>query len=513
MSHLQPASTMLCLVSFWAACAATGCGDAAGSGSGTPSKADGSGQSTAASELSRVEQYVASLHSPADIRHTFQSEQGETIECVDYYSQASVKARLAAGESMADVAPPNLTELAQRAAVSAPDFAAAIARIQAATPTRDGNGSLRQCPAGSVPSLRPTVNQILHAGGLDAYLTHALSHPRTPLRSKVDNAPSTEPPGYMHVEGEYNNHSINGGVTTTSVYDPGGSTNSFIHSLSQSWFTAGTVQATCSAQCTSNCEQSIEVGWEVEPSFYPDENPHLFVFTTPDGYWTDCQDERPCAVLEGLPTTTNQYSSVGGDWAPGEALSASNIGTTPPNEIELVTFGYQGEWYVLAGPTNSSDYLMGEIPSSFYAGGPLAEISSATNINASYAVGGEVEWDDEESLVPVNLGMGVGVTGLQHFSTPYGVAAYHRNVGLLTYDFGLGETTPAFDATFEGDSNCYDMQTTDPGASGWGNFFYFGGLGQVCFGSACNACCSSSDSACNAEIATEENALQNGCVQ
>jgi Neprosin len=504
------------LVSLWTLL--SGCGSTAAPGTTGLATSQGSQRPVELlSERARAEQYVATLHSAADIRHTFVSEQGETIDCVDYYSQPSVKARLAVGASKQGLAPPSLGDLLLRSKDTAPAFAALAARILAAPPPAlDANGNARQCPAGSVPSLRPRVEQILGAGGLDAYLGRAVHHPKSPQRSKVTNAPETEPPGYLHVIGQYNNRSINGGVTTTSIYGPTGNA-SFIHSLSQFWFTAGTNQSTCVEQCTSNCEQSIEVGWEVEPSVFttssgsPDYNPHLFVFTTPDGYWTDCMDDSICVTEQGA-IASQPWQSLGGNWAPGQALTPSEPGTTPPSELEMGTIGYNGEWIVIAeSVANANDYLMGEYPSTYYAGGPLANIATETNITANFWVGGEVEWNDAQTLVPVALAMGDGASGLLPVSPPYGIAAYHRNVGLFIYDEGLGELTPAFDNVYQGDDNCYDMQQTQPGGSGWENFFYFGGLGQICFGSDCNACCSSSDTLCTQLKAAETAAINNGC--
>jgi hypothetical protein len=519
MSRLQAASTMRVSVSFVIAAIGSGCSGTGGSSASTPTTSETASQvDEGVAERARIEQYIVALHAPADIQHTFKTEQGETIDCVDYYSQPSVKAKLAAGKSMQDVAPLGLSDVVRLFKDRAPDFAAIASRALAAPSSQDESGSRRECPTGTVPSLRPTVEQIVGMGGLDAYRLHALKHPRSP-QPKVNNTPTTEVPGYMHVEGEYLNHSINGGVTSTSVYAPNGSTSAFVHSLSQFWFWAGSNQSTCTSQCTSNCQQTVEAGWEVEPSFFttpsgqPDSNPHLFVFTTPDGYWTNCEDGQQCATANGLPSASQPWSTMSGNWAPGQALTPSGPGTTPPQEIELATAGYGSEWLVIVQSiNNTNNTLIGEYSSSFYHGGPLANIATQSNITASFAVGGEVEWDDSMSLVPVDLAMGDPASYLLPISSPYGTAAYHRNVGLLIYEYGLGELTPAFDTFFQADSNCYNLQQSQPGSSSWGNYFYFGGLGQVCFGSQCNACCNSSDSACTAIQAAETAALTNGCV-
>ncbi|MGH7270890.1 MAG: hypothetical protein ACREJ3_10715, partial [Polyangiaceae bacterium] len=185
----------------------------------------------------------------------------------------------------------------------------------------DENGNARRCPDGSVPFVRRTVEDIRRAGGVHAYLRRRSHPPVHPPATVGPNGPA-EVSGYFHVMLKYPLASagvlmcgdktcanitgsppcasgqttcevdmpppgIQGGSTIAAVYaptpDPAG------HSLAQTWTFSGAnvSDLTGCHQCTTDCTQTVEIGWVVQPMFETMNvnSPHLFVYSTQDGYW------------------------------------------------------------------------------------------------------------------------------------------------------------------------------------------------------------------------------------
>lgn len=119
------------------------------------------------------------FYATSDINSSFVSSQGEQIDCISFSAQRSVKAWLAAGVAMPQTVP---ALPAAPAGTPPPNVAPNLAFVG----QPDVNGHPQQCPAGFVPTTRPTVAQIQAAGGLAAYQL-ALAHPPRVTAGRQDS--------------------------------------------------------------------------------------------------------------------------------------------------------------------------------------------------------------------------------------------------------------------------------------------------------------------------------------
>jgi hypothetical protein len=103
-----------------------------------------------------------------DILYSFQTYQNEQVDCIDFFAQHSVQLLLAKGIDIPTVAPPP-----PPATVPPPNVDPSLAFN--GQPGPDGNPEA--CPAGAVAVSRPTVAQVLAAGGLAAYQSALASIP------------------------------------------------------------------------------------------------------------------------------------------------------------------------------------------------------------------------------------------------------------------------------------------------------------------------------------------------
>jgi Neprosin len=261
-------------------------------------------------EAARVQSFLDARYKASDVKHSFRTKLGDTIDCIDFFAQAGVKALAARGTPITKP-PPSVTRPRN------PD-------------EPDENGYRRQCPDGTVPQVRITPDQIQRAGGLDAYLSRIkkfmgkLPSGSLPARSQRGSLTTSGPPapglpGYAHayILGTGNNYTS--GSARLSIWTPAIPSNNLTdHSLMQTWTTTGGNVATAATPttpavpCPANCDQTVEVGWIVDPGFFVDTNPHLFIYATPDGYWTGCYNDsipinisgaRTCPVWVGLPSS------------------------------------------------------------------------------------------------------------------------------------------------------------------------------------------------------------------
>ena len=110
-------------------------------------------------ENARIQEFIDSRYAAADVTSSFHTKFGEAIDCIDFYAQPSVKTRLARG---LPVPKPSSTKPTGAAALGALADVAFLGQP-------DLDGRPRACPDGTVPKMRVTPDDILAAGGLDAF--------------------------------------------------------------------------------------------------------------------------------------------------------------------------------------------------------------------------------------------------------------------------------------------------------------------------------------------------------
>jgi hypothetical protein len=302
-------------------------------------------------------------------------------------------------------------------------------------------------------------------------------------------------------------------------------------------------------------------------------NPHIFVFSTQDGYWStgaynttpsapeacwfnaeqagnpdEPQSAQPCDQFPGfndlVPSPFILVSQA--PFTPEQALPFSTIGSTPV-EIEFQTvYFFQTNWGINVILNNQEVNPMGYWPASTWNGAIYTSLNNGnppaglqTTPGAPMATGGQVFQVGGEISGPdgplnafgttadpftlstqggnpaiVLMGSGLGGAGVG-----YRGSAYHRNIGIAYVGGPNGEavTSPPFvpigvgSPIYATDMNCYSFgfgladggpQTVSlenlgytflqyeagvpssyrspaAGASGWGNYLYFGGLGNA----------------------------------
>lgn len=517
-----------------------------------------------AEEAARVRAYLDSFYTAKDVTHSFRTKFGEDVDCIDFYAQPSVRARVAQGEHVEVPEAPEPPSAAKRDPKARDLFAEAVGF----NGELDENGSGRRCTGNTVPFIRKTAAQIQAAGGLDAYLK---------LRSQPPIRPPAGPqsqdvPGFFHVIAEYPlgftgsqavcglnaacsqvldgtappcaagqtvcpAQPVQGGSAISAVYAP--STDAFGHSLSQTWTFSGNgvSDLTQCKACTTDCTQSVEVGWIMEPDFFTStqnpNSPHLFVYSTQDGYWkTGAYANDP----GGAP-------KCGCDEAAGNCLACANRVTDPfvqipakpgtpqftpnmsvftpsqigakPNEVtfETVNTANGKGWFVFI-----NGVAIGNYPATIFKTSALPIVGSMANTAQAFWAGGEVARQSGTSYTtntPALSEMGSGIGAPIGFEA----AAYDRNIEFFVPANQPGSSTPinistggqvsvvanSFFSIYDSNPNCYNVGfgfsgtpatgSAGPGGNNWGNYMYYGGLGHNCgpfwsaFPGSCDACC------------------------
>ncbi len=328
-------------------------------------------------EEARAQAFLDARYKAADVRHSFRTTRGQTVDCVDFRATPGGRALAAQGEPLSSVAAPPPARVRTRSDGSKVVLSAQPAPKAEGT---DEDGQLRLCPEGTVTTIRVTKEEIALAGGLDAYkATRQKQAPPKMPRANVqaprpaivatEGAPAAPPPpgvslpagsmwpceggdftGYAHVLGDLvdNISGVSWAQTSMAVYAPSVPSGSN-HSLSQFWLFSGENAQDGSGTCTSNCIQSIEAGWIVLGGGAA---PQIFIFSTLDGY---SNPGNGCYVgdgpapggscptfvqMSGLPTTVTPWAALAYN-AP-EATSSGKL----PVEMTIMVELYAGNYWL-----------------------------------------------------------------------------------------------------------------------------------------------------------------------
>jgi hypothetical protein len=409
-----------------------------------------------ADEATRVESFLDAQYRAADVRHSFHSAMGDDIDCVDFEAEPGVRRMLARGVSREDL----LRKPEMPAELAAGEKT--VESVATFNGEPDENGRERACPAGTVPHVRITSEQIAQAGGIDAF--------QRALHTKVfpGNPGETQPPGpnlsnYAWTNAGWGGITGQGGTTTIAIASPAVPSGNGDHSLAQLWNTAG----------TGGGLQTVEVGWNVDHSLYGTSNaPHLFIYSTADDYnTTGCYNNVGSSCLTWVP-----YS--GATIAPGATLPSSTPGGTQ-HEITLTVehtklfFCILGKpcnppwsgWSIWATIDGGSSTLLGTYQQADYGTGGLA--SGATG----FTFGSEVyDATGNFSAYPPDVVM--GENGMMFGIAQYGYQAYHHTFGYYNSGYSLVTTGYATPSSTQG---AYSVNTTAAaGNSTWNNWYYFG---------------------------------------
>ena len=443
-----------------------------------------------APEFLEIQNFIdSSFYSFGDIVYSFEDLVGNPVDCIGFNAQHSVQALRAKGLSVATVAPPALVP-------SPPVPPANVNPAIFFDGQPDPTGKVAACPAGSVPTSRPTVAQVEAVGGIAGYqaAAAALPHPQNVQALQNDcwlnafpddntSAAQTIVSGnYEHAAGILtggfagpNSSSFSGVQLTASVYASTIDVLGSEHNDSQLWVQTGTCEnwwnnspnvmtsATCphgnsctgqitGQQCPTgggctgpSCAvQSLETGIMTGNGVA---DAQLFIYFTSDGYGT-----------HGCYAGTQSGTGVAGNCCNGGQsdcfVRMANAplkpwavvapqGTTPygvkPQELGLqVQFDATNQaWWVYVSHAGSMSAL-GYYPASLFQwdDGSTSQMAQGT---ATYLqAGGEVAdaWPNGQHTSTSMVSDRPAWEGYQY-------AAYQRNV--VYFDGAGASHSPSFD--------------------------------------------------------------------
>lgn len=218
-------------------------------------------------------------------------------------------------------------------------------------------------------------------------------------------------------------------------------------SLSQLWIAGDLVDG-----FVTKDTQTIEIGYQVLPILYGDNNPHLFIYYTADGYRdTGCYNQD----CPGFVQTSN-ILDLGGT-IPGSTLGGNQIEGT----IAFYRDPSTGNW-ILFYVDSAGNYIQsGFYNASIFGSGQLSQHGDFIQF------GGEVTKTDDAIHTTTDMGSGAFP------NAGYSNAAYQRNLKYMDLN-GVVRAVTSTDVRVT-NSNCYTLtEGTNPS---WGTSFYFGGPG------------------------------------
>lgn len=403
------------------------------------------GQSVArvldARERSRMVDWAATSRVPeANIKKRLHTREGRRVSCVALEEQPSVQ-RL----SLAEV---------ERAPKTLEPRHAAETTTARAVGLMDEHDLLAACDIGTVPVPEIAEETLMRFRTLDDFFrkvpSHLASEPRLTLgpSRQLSLQEPHDGPTDPHQYAVYSRAVTNwGSFAIFNVWKPAAELNSEF-SLMQTWLVAGT-----GAQ-----KQTLESGWQVYQDLYGDAEPHLFIYSTRDGYGSTGCYNNSCGDFVQVSRTVFPGVAISPVSAPG-----------PENQkevaIQWLKDGESGHWWLKYGAE-----WVGYYPRSLFNA-----VTGIANHASAFRFGGEII-DDERAGRHTTTDMGSGAFP----GSGYGAAAYIRNLRFYA-SAGVKDTLPTSDATgmtryAVTDSLCYDVSyaTGDPN---WGSYLFLGGAG------------------------------------
>lgn len=397
-----------------------------GRGNSLPNLAAGQDRVQNAEERARMERYAAQLQSSKQVVKSFPGPSGETIDCVDIYSQPALKRPGMEGH-VVQLAPGRVPQAPN------PSF---NHEEKLQVPNQLFALTGETCPERSVPMERLTMDTLKRFRTLDEFFRKKYIDIRKPTGGN-SGANIHE---YAHAARSVNNW---GAESIFNLWSPYVETTGEF-SLSQMWVTRGSGASL----------QTVEGGWQVYHDLYGDWRAHLFIYFTPDNYGSGGCYNLSC---NGFVQTNGTVYLAGG------FTNYSSAGGGQP-EFKLL-------WYKdgVAGGSNNwwlkyNDTWVGYYPRTLFNSDGLANSSNYVDF------GGEIVNDRTDNR-HTETDMGSGYWPYQG----YGWAAYQRAVRYVdTSNYYQQATGLSRSVT---NNMCYDLNLLSSTGS-WEQYFYFGGSGR-----------------------------------
>jgi hypothetical protein len=401
-------------------------------------------------------------YADADIQHTFHTIFGEQIDCIDFYAQYSVKTLVATGIAVPLPGTPPPPPPGARVIPPGPEaFFGAL----------DDNGQARECVGTTVPTMRPTVADVQNRGGIAAYAARGKrSAPRDanentsqPDCYEIPN--STVLSGVLSTSNNYDHVAAYQDVSNTGIYDVTTLAvpilwDVYDHTNSQVWIQTGDCEwwvdtYSCAAAGdtgagNNEAVQSLEVGWQAGEDVFSDVYPHLFFFTTKDGYhetnYYNNESGSPWVAYPGAPYTI------------GQIMTESQTSPLTEMTIQVNSWGGSGGyWWVFI-----NQHTVGYVLTSWYASGSLMASGEAKRLQ----VGGEVHSNDPD----VNYTYTAMGSGIYPDSSNESTSAY---VSEVSYINGDNQTWYNASMSYVTGLPSYEGDLSQPGVCGYASGWFY----------------------------------------
>lgn len=372
--------------------------------------------------VAEMERWLENRYAPGALVDVAVTASGRLFDCVDRDRQPGL--RRPDGTFAPIAAPPR----AARGARTAPPPAGERLAETEAVP----------CPAGSVPMVHVDLERLRRFGSLSAFFAKNPRNLAGPLK-QVDGqgfAGSTALHQYAGVKQTVANW---GGDAVFNLWNPfTARSNEF--SLSQIGVTRG----------SGSDQQTLEAGWQEFEDLYGDWEPHLFIYSTRDGY-----------------NTTGCYNGSCGDFVQVAAAPVPGAGFTVFSTPGGPQYGIQLRWQ--RDDANDNWWLVYGTTWVGYYPGTLFDSAGVRNQASQVQYFGEII-NDAPSGDHTATDMGSGgnpSSGSQQ-------VAYTRTMRTISTSNVWQPASSAFE--FRTDADCYDVELLSS-AGAFGNYYYFGGEG------------------------------------
>lgn len=366
-----------------------------------------------------MKNHILKMAEGVDVTHSFADENGQIFDCVPVEQQASLSQT---GKKA--VLPSDLPTTKTSAATKGQTISSS--RLRSCKSDKFGN--LMQCPDGTIPVRRVTMEELSRFGSLhDFFRKPPVGKGRHPRLSPPELASGVHK--YAHAFQAVNNQ---GGHSFVNIWDP--AVGSQVFSLAQHWYAGGSPV------------QTVECGWQVFPQKYQTIKPVLFVYWTADNY-----GQTGCYNLE-----CSAFVQTSSSWALGSELDTLSTTGGQQFELEIAWHLVDGNWWLYLNGTSSSN-AVGYYPTSLFGAGQMSQC--ATDVDYGGEAVNQTVWPPMGSGAFANLG--------------YQNAAYQRNI--FFFDTG-GNAQQATLTPSQPSPNCYTIDV-ESGPDPWDAYFFFGGPG------------------------------------
>lgn len=379
--------------------------------------------------------HILKLYEKTEAPHSFVDENGSIFDCIPIEQQPSLKGAHASIPKAPDL--PHAEPPA--AGATAYDQKDQPVAAQLGPDKKDKYGNVMQCPAGTIPMRRVTLDDMSRFENLRGFLRKTPTGGAEPPRANTPVVTGQAVAATHRWAHAFQNVSNVGGHSFLNLWQPAIGANQ-IFSLSQHWYTGG----------SGNGLQTAEVGWQVYPQFYGNNRPVFFIYYTADGYNnTGCYNLTCSAFVQ----TNNSWAIGGAIPQPYSTLNGAQYA------LEVSFYLSGGRWWLYVKGTQAANAI-GYYPVSIYNNGALAGHASGIDY------GGETV--GTTSFPPMGSG--------QFANQGFGKAAYQRQI---YYFPTAGGSAWASLTASQSWPNCYTAQLNNY-ASPWNTSLWFGGPGGNC---------------------------------